>query len=138
MSIQQDINTFLERTGWSAYRLAKASGVNINIIRRIQRGIRAGMNTRTLDRLAPFIYTSPATPNTPTGFEAETHRTGRCPSHFGSGHCGTYHPPDALAPPRTAGPRLPASGTSRRGTPASVSGDPHGSGCGRATRGRAG
>ncbi len=24
------------------------------------------MNTRTLDRLAPFIYTSPATPNTPT------------------------------------------------------------------------
>ena len=59
MSIQQDINTFLERTGWSAYRLAKASGVNLNIIRRIQRGIRAGMNTRTLDRLAPFIYTSP-------------------------------------------------------------------------------
>ena len=76
MSIQQDINTFLERTGWSAYRLAKASGVNLNIIRRIQRGIRAGMNTRTLDRLPPFFYTSPATPNTPTGFEAETHRTG--------------------------------------------------------------
>ena len=38
------------------------------------------MNTRTLDRLAPFIYTSPATPNTPTGFEAETHLADALPT----------------------------------------------------------
>ncbi|EGY24568.1 hypothetical protein DA2_3184 [Desulfovibrio sp. A2] len=66
MDIKQDIDRFLAESGWTPYRLAKESGVNINIIRRIQLGRRQGMSSRTLGKLVPFLYpdflSSPPTP----------------------------------------------------------------------------
>ncbi|MDL2268245.1 hypothetical protein LJC46_09750, partial [Desulfovibrio sp. OttesenSCG-928-G15] len=56
MNIKSDIDRFLEASGWSPYRLAKESGVNLNIIRRVQLGQRDGVHSSTLARLAPFIY----------------------------------------------------------------------------------
>ena len=56
MNIQQDIRNFLERTGWSAYRLARESGVNKDVIYRLVRGDRQGANSRTIERLWPFLY----------------------------------------------------------------------------------
>lgn len=56
MNLKTDIESFLEHSGWSAYRLSKASGVNLNVIRRVQRGIRAGVHSSTLEKLAPYLY----------------------------------------------------------------------------------
>jgi len=56
MNIQQDIRQFLEKTGWSAYRLANESGVNKDVIYRLVRGDRRGANSRTIERLWPFLY----------------------------------------------------------------------------------
>lgn len=64
-SIKSELDDFLNRTGKSAYWLATQSGVNINVIQRVRRGIRDDMRSKTADRLRAVMDTFPtANPTT--------------------------------------------------------------------------
>ena len=56
MNLAQDFNAFFQETGWSPYRLAKAAGIKVEIITRVQKGERQGVHSKTLEKLWPFLY----------------------------------------------------------------------------------
>lgn len=56
MDIPTDIREFLTVSGWTAKRLAVEAGVEPSTITRLVRGERQGVNSRTLDKLWPFLY----------------------------------------------------------------------------------
>jgi len=56
MDIRQDIQKFLDRSGWKPAHLAREAGIHPILISRILRGKRKGLNSKTLQKLWPFLY----------------------------------------------------------------------------------
>lgn len=56
MNLAHDFNTFFKDTGWNPYRLAKAAGIKVEIITRVQKGERQGVHSKTLEKLWPYLY----------------------------------------------------------------------------------
>jgi hypothetical protein len=56
MDIRKDLLNFLNLSGWNPNRLAKEARVSKDVIYRLVRGERKGMNSRTLEKLWPFLY----------------------------------------------------------------------------------
>lgn len=77
MDIKLDIETCLERLGWTSYRLAKESKVNLSVIRRVLRGQRTGLNSATLSRLWPFLYGTAAPCTLPSSHLTESQTMGK-------------------------------------------------------------
>lgn len=56
MNIREDIQSFLERTGWTVSRFAKEASVPVPVLHRLKTGERTGMTLRTYEKLRPFLY----------------------------------------------------------------------------------
>ena len=56
MNLATDFDKFFLETGWNPYRLAKAAGIKVEIITRVQKGERKGVHSTTLEKLWPFLY----------------------------------------------------------------------------------
>ena len=71
--IKSEIDDFLERSGKSAYWLSVQSGVNINVIQRVRRGLRKDMKSMTADKIRSIIMSTPTTnpTSTPCPLEAQ-------------------------------------------------------------------
>ena len=55
LDIRAEIQAFLEQTGWSASKLAREAGVTSPTLTRFLKGTRAGLHTKTLEKLWPII-----------------------------------------------------------------------------------
>lgn len=56
MNIAQDLRDFLQVTGWNPLRLAEKSGANKDSLYRLINGERAGINSKTFEKIQPFLY----------------------------------------------------------------------------------
>jgi len=57
MNIAEEIQNFLEETGWSASRLAREAGLGgVQSLTRLLAGTRKSIHTKTLEKLWPFLY----------------------------------------------------------------------------------
>ena len=61
MDIRKDLLNFLNFSGWNPNRLAMEARVSKDVIYRLVRGERNGVNSRTLEKLWPFLYGDQAT-----------------------------------------------------------------------------
>ncbi len=56
MNIKNEIQSFLDRSGWKASQLARAAGIRPQMVTRILNGERHGMTLRTYEKLRPFLH----------------------------------------------------------------------------------
>lgn len=56
MNIKHEIQSFLDRTGWTVSKLARESKVPVPVLHRLKTGEREGMTLRTYEKLRPFLY----------------------------------------------------------------------------------
>lgn len=56
MKIKTDIKHMLDETGLNLSDLGRLSGVNQSILSRFINGHQAGLNSKTLEKLWPYVY----------------------------------------------------------------------------------
>lgn len=56
MNIKHEIQSFLDRSGWTVSRLAREAKVPVPVLHRLKTGEREGMTLRTYEKLRPFLY----------------------------------------------------------------------------------
>lgn len=56
MNIKTDIENMLAESGLNLTALARLSGVNQSILSRFINGDQSGLNSKTLEKLWPYIY----------------------------------------------------------------------------------
>jgi DNA transposition AAA+ family ATPase len=56
MEIKADIKTLLDESGLNLSSLARMACVNQSILSRFINGDQAGLNSKTLEKLWPFVY----------------------------------------------------------------------------------
>ena len=55
MNIKHEIQSFLDRSGWTVSRLAREAKVPVPVLHRLKTGEREGMTLRTYEKLRPFL-----------------------------------------------------------------------------------
>jgi DNA-binding Xre family transcriptional regulator len=56
MNIKHEIQSFLDRTGWTLSKFAREAKIPVPVLHRLKTGEREGMTLRTYEKLRPFLY----------------------------------------------------------------------------------